>query len=116
MADEELMLTCERMVTEHRLLSEELAEVLRRVALARIRDVLPTADVIEVYGDFNEDLVSRLRIRRVVDGVGGVLFDVREGHDDRRVEEMVDEVDIEYLGRLAAVTYGAYSGRSEVHA
>jgi|SRR5581483_12367427 len=114
MADEQLMLTFERLVTTHRRLSEELAKVLWQVTLARIRDVLPTAEVIEVYGDFNEDGVPRLRIRRVLDRVGTVLFDVGEGHDDRRVEDTVDEVDIEYLDRLVELATAEHMGRCEL--
>jgi hypothetical protein len=39
-----------------------------------------------------------------------VLFDANEGHPDRAVEDTVDEVDIEYLDALAAISSGRYLG------
>ncbi len=106
----ELVVRFYREVEGHRQRSEALARLAEQLALASIVEVLPTAESIEVFGEFNEDLIPRLRIRRVLDGEGAVLYDAREGQDDRRVEDAVDNVDIEYLDVLIDGSGDEYLG------
>lgn len=108
--DDELLGDLDRAKAAHVQASEQLARVLRSVAMARIREVLPDATVLETLGDVNEDLMPRLRTRRVLGADEVVLFDVVDGHEDRAVEDAVDEVDIEYLDPLAEVTSGSMAG------
>lgn len=61
-----------------------------RLAVETLADVLPGATVIEVLGEFSEDWLRTLRIRRVLSADGNVLFEVDEGHDDPRVEAAID--------------------------
>ncbi len=63
-------------------------------------DVLPGATVIDLRGEFNEDWLRTLRIQCVLSAADEVLFDVAEGHDERRVEDAVDEANAEYLDLL----------------
>ena len=51
-----------------------------------------------------------MRIQRVLDADGRVLFDVETGHPDRAVEDAVDVVDIEYLDVLIDLTGDEYMG------
>ena len=62
----------------------------------------------------NEDWVPTLRVQRVLDARGSVLFDTREGHDDSAVEDAIDEVDIEYLDVLIELTGDDYMGRHTI--
>jgi hypothetical protein len=66
--------------------------------------VLPGASTIDALGELNEDWIPTLRIRRVLDADGRVLFDVDTGHPDRAVEDAVDLVDVEYLDVLIDLT------------
>ncbi len=81
-----------------------------KAALARIADVLPACDQVEVLGEINEDWIPRLRVQRVLDQHGTVLFDVRSGHDSRAVEDTIDEVNVEYLDRLIDLTGDEHIG------
>jgi hypothetical protein len=114
MPDDQLLRSYERLRVAHARSGEELAEVLVRVTIARVREVLPAAEALELYGDLNEDFVPRLRIRRVLAADGSVLFDVTAGHRDRAVEDMVDEVDIEYLDALSELSPGKFVGAVEL--
>ena len=76
--------------------------------------VLPGASVIEVHGEFNEDWLRTLRIRRVLTADGTVLFDVEEGHEDPQVETAIDEVNTEYLDLLLDLTGDTYMGASAI--
>jgi hypothetical protein len=62
-----------------------------------------------VLGAMNEDWASVLRIRRVLDASSGVLFDVTVGADPE-VEEVIDEVNVEYLDVLLDLTGDRYMG------
>jgi hypothetical protein len=54
----------------------DLVPLLIEMALATVADVLPGAEVLETAGEMNEDWLSTLRIQRVLDGNGDVLYDV----------------------------------------
>lgn len=94
----------------------QLVPVLEAMALDNIGDILPGAHRLEVEGRINEDWIPTLRIQRVVDEGGAVLFDVATGHGDERVEEMIDEVGVEYLDLLLDLTGDDYMGHREVDA
>ncbi len=49
-----------------------------------------------------------MRVRRVLSADGGVLFDVRRGRVDPRVEATIDEMNSELLDRLLNLTGDAY--------
>ena len=89
---------------------QRLADLTERVTWARLRGALPTASVAEVEGSFDEDWLRVLRVRRILDADGAVLFDVAQGAD-RGVEEAVDEIGTEYLDLLLDLTGDAYMGR-----
>jgi hypothetical protein len=80
------------------------------MALTNISDVLPGAHELEMVGRINEDWIPTLRIQRVLDKNGAVLFDIGFGHDARLVEEMIDEVNTEYLDLLLDLTGDDYTG------
>jgi hypothetical protein len=90
--------------------ADELREQLVGMALTTLAEVLPGAVSIDARGEYNEDLIAMLRVQRVRTAAGEVLFDVNDGHPDRAVEDTVDEVDIEYLDALAAISSGRYLG------
>jgi hypothetical protein len=116
MPDRELIDRYERLRERHRRVVEDLVPVLEAMAVASIGDVLPGAHRLEVEGRINEDWIPVLRIHRVVDERGAVLFDVSEGNDDERIEETIDEVGVEYLDLLLDLTGDDYMGTREVEA
>lgn len=79
-------------------------------ALAEVAEVLPGAASLEVLGETNEDGLDILRIQRVRNAEGDVLYDIEHGHPDRTVEDRVDHVGAEYLDQLLDITYGEYFG------
>jgi hypothetical protein len=89
---------------------QHLADLTERVAWARLRAVLPTARSAEVEGSISEDWLHVLRVRRIRDADGAVLFDVAQGAD-RAIEETVDEIGTEYLDLLLDLTGDAYMGQ-----
>ena len=93
-------------------LGQALAPLAERLAVETVADALPAAQVIEVRGEFNEDWLRILRIERVLSAAGEVLFDVTAGHDDRRVEDAIDEVNYEYLDLLLDLTGDLHMGNS----
>ncbi len=79
------------------------------------RRLPPTfASELEVLGDFNEDWLPILRIQRVLDADGIVLFDIETGADDQTVEAMIDEVNIEYLDLLLDLTGDDFMGAKPI--
>ena len=88
----------------------ELAPLLVEMALATVAEVLPDADTLETEGEMNEDLAFTLRIQRVLDADGGVLYDVSSVHDDSGVETTIDEVGVDYLDLLLDITGDDYLG------
>lgn len=95
-------------------IGQSLASLAERLAFATVAEVLPGAAVIELHGEVNEDWLRILRVRRVRADGGEVLFDVAEGHDDRRVEEAIDEVNFEYLDLLLDLTGDLHIGSTTI--
>ena len=65
-------------------------------------------------GEFNEDRLRTLRVRRVLAGDSKVLFDVEHGHDDPRFEQAIDESNTEYLDLLLDLTGDTYMGSAAI--
>ena len=114
MPDQQLADEYERRLAAYRSAVEQLVALLPTMAVASLRDVLPAAFRLEVEGRINEDWIPILRIQRVVDEEGAVLFDLAFGHDGERVEEMIDEVGVEYLDLLLELTGDDYMGLKEI--
>ena len=112
MVEPELELEFGRVLDEWQALGRTLAELSRRLVVETLADVLPGASVVEVQGEFNEDGLRVLRIRRVLAVDGTYLFDVEEGHQNPRVESTIDEVEAEYLDLLIDLTGDTYMGMS----
>lgn len=93
-------------------LGQQLAPLAQRLAIETVADVLPEAKVVEVRGEINEDWLRILRIQRVLSTTGAVLFDVAEGHVERRVEDAIDEANADYLDLLLDLTGDLYMGNS----
>lgn len=110
MVDPELEAEFSQVLNEWQARSRTLAELAKRLAIETLVDVLPGASVVEVHGEFNEDWLRTLRVRRALSADGAVLFDVDQGHDDPRVESTIDEVNTEYLD----LTGGTYIGASAI--
>lgn len=91
-----------------------LVPLLVRVALSRLGEVLPGAYELEAEGRFTEDWIRTLRIQRVLDQHGAVLFDVGFGHPDRRVEDAIDDVNSEYLDFLLDLTGDTYMDHTTI--
>jgi len=114
MPDPQLLAAYERFRERYRQAAEELVPVLKSLAVETVRDLLPGAHRLEVHGEINEDWIPVLRIQRVVGDDGTVLFDSAFGHRDPRVEEVIDEVGVEYLDLLLDLTGDQYMGSKEV--
>ncbi len=114
MPGEALSAEYERARDAHSRAVRALAPVLVRMALESIADVLPTTHELEVLGRINEDWIPTLRIQRALDLNGRILFDVAVGHDDRAVEDMIDEVGTEYLDLLLDITGDDYMGAQSI--
>jgi hypothetical protein len=112
--DPELEAEFSRVLDEWQALGRTLAELAERLAIETLVDVLPGASVVEVYGEFNEDWLRALRVRRVLTADGGVLFDVEQGHEDPQIETAIDEVNTEYLDLLLDLTGDTYMGASAI--
>jgi hypothetical protein len=110
MPAQELVVAYERARGRHATATRELTDLLVRMALATLADALPGATTIEAVGEYNEDWIPMLRIRRVLGRNGAVLFDVEVGHVDRGVEDAVDRVNTEYLDTLVDLTGDEYMG------
>ena len=89
---------------------QELEPLVIWMALDRTAELLAGAYAIDVHGRVNEDWIPVLRIQRVLDEHGTVLFDIEVGHDDPVVEEGIDEVGTEYLDLLLDLTGDDYMG------
>jgi hypothetical protein len=94
----------------------EIVPLLVRMALDNVSEVLPGAQTIEVEGGFTEDWMRTLRIQRVLGESDTVLYDVEFGHADRRVEDVINEVNSVYLDFLLDLTGDAYMGRATIEA
>lgn len=89
---------------------ERLVAALTDGALAEVAEVLPGAVALEVLGETNEDGLDILRIQRVLNAQGDVVYDIETGHPDRAVEDRIDHVASEYLDQLLGITFGQYFG------
>ncbi len=116
MRQQELIGDYERLLATYRDTVARLVPVLETMALESVREVLPSAHRLEVEGRINEDWIPILRIQRVLDESGVVLFDIGTGHDNERVEEMIDQAGVEYLDLLLDLTGGDYMGHREIEA
>lgn len=90
---------------------DDFVPPLVEMALASIAEVLPGASALATEGEMNEDWAFTLRIQRVLDAAGEVLYDVSAGHEDPEVETTIDEVGIDYLDLLLDLTGEEYLGR-----
>ena len=104
---------CQEELVVHREGNARLAVLATRAAAATLQSVLPAASSVVVVGAMNEDGAFALRIRRVLDADGGVLFDVTVGAE-REIEDVIDEVNVEYLDVLLDVTGDRYIGEHEL--
>jgi hypothetical protein len=116
MPSPELIDAFRRAKEAHTNAGQELVPLLASMALATARDVLPEAACLEVSGELNEDWLPILRIQRVLDDSGTVLFDVGVGHDDETVESAIDDVNIEYLDPLLELTADDFMGERIIDA
>ena len=114
MVDPELEAEFSRVLGEWETLGRTLAELSERLTIGTLVDVLPGASVVEVYGEFNENWLRTLRIRRVLSADGTVLFDVEQGHDNPQVEAAIDEVNTECLDLLLDLTGDTYMGTATI--
>jgi hypothetical protein len=114
MVDEQIAERYQQLLDEYRRVVRDLIPVLEAVALASISDVIPGAHRLEVLGEYTEDMLPTLRIQRVLDGNGSVLFDIGSGHPDPAVEDAVDEAGVEYLDLLLDLTGDDYLGVREI--
>lgn len=110
MPDSELEIDYSHAVRDHRAAASRLVVLVRRMAMETLRDVMPGASSVGAVGEFNEDWIPTLRIQRVSDAEGRVLFDADVGHPDGEVEDAVDFVDTEYLDVLIDLAPGDYFG------
>lgn len=92
----------------------DFVPLLVEMALAAVTDALPGADTLETEGEMNEDWAFTLRIQRVLDADGDVLYDVGVAHDDPEVETTIDEAGVDYLDLLLDLTGEEYLGRHTI--
>lgn len=92
----------------------DLIPLLMEMAIESVADGLPGARELAVHGEMNEDWLPILRIQRVLDADGTALFDVNTGHEDAAVEELIDEVNVEYLDLLLDLTGDEFMGSKTI--
>lgn len=97
----------------HRSAVEDLVPLLERMAVETVRDRWPDANELELHGELTSDWVPTLRILRVVALDGRVLYDTAMVADDA-IEDMLDEVGIEYLDLLLDLTGDDYMGAKSI--
>ncbi len=108
-SDESPITEFRELLLVHREGNARLAVLATRAAAATLQSVLPTGTSAVVLGAMNEDGALVLRIQRVLDAAGGVLFDVTVGAE-REIEDLIDEVNVEYLDVLLDLTGDRYMG------
>lgn len=94
---------------------DALVPMLERMAVDTLRDRWPDANELELHGEFNADWVPTLRIQRVSALDGRVLYDIGFAADEE-IEEMIDEVGMEYLDLLLDLTGDDYMGSKSIEA
>jgi hypothetical protein len=97
------------LVNGRREIDARLAGLFVLAAAEMLQSVLPPATSVVVFGAMNEDGAFVLRIQRVLDASGGVLFDVTIGAE-RAIEDVIDEVNVECLDVLLELTGDRYMG------
>jgi hypothetical protein len=106
----DLVVTYEAALVRYQEAVGALVPLLRGMAVAELVSVLPGAAQLVTFGEVNEDGVPILRIQRVLDADGGVLFDAERADATREVGDQVDRIGYEYLDRLLDVTGDDYCG------
>lgn len=114
MPDQALLEAFREAHARHAAAVAEFVPLLIDVALATIADVLPGTEVLETNGEMNEDWAFTLRIQRVLDRDGTVLYDVTVGDDDGRVEDVIGTVEHKYLDTLLDLTGEDYFGTQQI--
>jgi hypothetical protein len=69
----------------------ELEPLVIEIAVERVADVLPGASELALRGEIDEDSIRILRIQRVPDSGGHVLYDAEVGHDDEFEQDRQSE-------------------------
>jgi hypothetical protein len=95
---------------------QRVVPLLVRAALTHAAEVLPGTAQLEVWGEFNEDWIPTLRIQRVLDGDGRILYDTETGPHDPGVEAQIEQINSDYLDQLLHLTGGEYLGEGIVEA
>ncbi len=108
MVDAALSTEFSRTREQHELVGRALVPLVERMAFESVAEVLPGTHALEVHGEINEDWLPILRIQRVFDARGVELFDADDGHDDRTVEDAIDNANTEYLDLLLDLTGDEY--------
>lgn len=114
MPSPELTAAYEAARERHAAAVDDLVPVVIDMALATIAETLPGAEILDTHGEMNDDWVFTLRIRRVLDADGRVLYDAETGHNDPEVERRIDEAGTEFLDLLLDLTGDEYLGRKTV--
>jgi hypothetical protein len=99
----------QELLVRRREIDARLAVLATEATGAMLQSVLPGATSAVVFGAMNDDGALVLRIRRVLDANGGVLFDVTVGAE-REIEDVIDEADVEYLDMLLDLTGDRFMG------
>lgn len=89
---------------------EALVPALIARALAEVAEMLPGTTSIEVLRETNEDGPDTLRVQRMRNAAGDVLYDIDTDHPDLAVEDRIDHVGYKDLDQLLGITYGTYFG------
>lgn len=110
MPNQQLVESFQFLRARHEAARRDLVSLLERMSIETLADVLPGARMVEAYGELNEDWLPTLRVRRVLDAVGQVLYDVDGGRADHAVESAIDTVNAEYLDVLVDLTGDEYMG------
>jgi hypothetical protein len=104
----------ERLLSEYHQSAARLVDALQAMAIARVRDALPSAHRLELAGEMSENGVPTLRVLRVLGPDAGVLFDALDPRRDPRVEDVIDVVGVDHLDLLRDLTGDQYVGRQVV--
>ncbi|MGQ0616235.1 MAG: hypothetical protein ACT4PW_04475 [Acidimicrobiia bacterium] len=99
----------------HREAVDALVLLLERMAVETIRDRWPDANEVELHGEYDADWIPRLRIQRVIALDGRALYDAAVAAEED-VENVIDEVGIEYLDLLLDLTGDDYLGAKSIEA
>lgn len=104
----------ERLLSEYHRSAARLVGALQAMAIATVRDALPSARRLELAGEMSENGVPTLRVLRVLDSDAGVVFDALDRRREPAVEAVIDVVGVEHLDLLRDLTGDQYVGRHVV--